>query len=613
MKLTLKKIFIFLLLGWLIFTLYTLTLPSLNDDDDGVLKLENSELDIKLGYKYHKNNNNSVKTISIGNININKNTKIQHIVIGFCCECHTYTEKNCDIFEKLCTDASLPVIPTVNGTYSHLYNINPNKNIKYILHFQPNKRNGLWFEQQTSKRIFLKDRYNSNNKYNQSVTDDIWKQYMNQKLSDSQIWIQPDIYLCLGWWLDKSIKDTRQSLFNNRDSDDKSNNYFKYNIRNGSITHDVPQNIIKLPKHLLSMKRSFIVTQHYEPYVYGQSCSNYDILFDSCINRGGINDFDAKCDKNGNNCKDKWYHYSKPFSGCQSIYLPIAYTWDFYRKNNSLELLLPPNKEQHLKKALNIKRNSQPNRFLLFMSERCYDKVAYQVDILYRVMLFKKIRDHYNKTDGLGICHRDYDALKAIFGNNWKKHFMIRPRSDLHWKNDYVVQLGLKYKYMMSMENTHKNGLITEKLLNGLYAHTIPIYFGDFNIHKRFNTKRFINCQITNGTVIEMIRQRKYRDMGMKDAWNYSDTKNKTKEKIFYDNVESIEKAISQYMNYWIDVCFQKIVKIENNETLYHEMLMEPVFIDNKYDDKVIINPLFGGKQLYSGLKQASSYLINNY
>jgi hypothetical protein len=51
-----------------------------------------------------------------------------------------------------------------------------------------------------------------------------------------------------------------------------------------------------------------------------------------------------------------------------------------------------------------------------------------------------------------------------------------------------------KYKFAIAFENTLTPGYTTEKLLNALQAQTVPIYWGNPEIGREFNTRAFINA-----------------------------------------------------------------------------------------------------------------------
>lgn len=59
-------------------------------------------------------------------------------------------------------------------------------------------------------------------------------------------------------------------------------------------------------------------------------------------------------------------------------------------------------------------------------------------------------------------------------------------------KNKLVFEM--QHKFSIAFENSSRSGYTTEKIASALAAKTIPIYWGNPNIGKEFNTKRFINC-----------------------------------------------------------------------------------------------------------------------
>ena len=49
-----------------------------------------------------------------------------------------------------------------------------------------------------------------------------------------------------------------------------------------------------------------------------------------------------------------------------------------------------------------------------------------------------------------------------------------------------------KYKFIISMENSENDTYITEKIIHGLIANTVPIYWGSKRVHDYFNKDRFL-------------------------------------------------------------------------------------------------------------------------
>ncbi len=109
------------------------------------------------------------------------------------------------------------------------------------------------------------------------------------------------------------------------------------------------------------------------------------------------------------------------------------------------------------------------------------------------------------------------------------------------WKNNIGGQrVADKYeflrncKFSIAFENSSTPGYTTEKLMQAFAANTIPIYFGDPHIGTQFNTKAFINVH----------------------------------------DYTSIDEAIEQ------------IKEIDNNDTLYLQMMAEPALLPGYVEKK---------------------------
>jgi alpha(1,3/1,4) fucosyltransferase len=85
------------------------------------------------------------------------------------------------------------------------------------------------------------------------------------------------------------------------------------------------------------------------------------------------------------------------------------------------------------------------------------------------------------------------------------------------------------YKFSITFENSFYPGYTTEKIVQAMTAHSLPIYWGNPLVQKDFNTKSFINCH--------------------------------------------------DYRNF--DEVVKKIMEIDNDDDLYREYLKQPYFTDN--------------------------------
>lgn len=90
-------------------------------------------------------------------------------------------------------------------------------------------------------------------------------------------------------------------------------------------------------------------------------------------------------------------------------------------------------------------------------------------------------------------CHF-LDALEkrmpVLYGGRYKNN--IGGRIEGHFASDSLCDYYKGSKFVVTMENTKIGHYITEKLINGLRAGIIPIYWGSSHIAEYFNTKRFL-------------------------------------------------------------------------------------------------------------------------
>ena len=95
---------------------------------------------------------------------------------------------------------------------------------------------------------------------------------------------------------------------------------------------------------------------------------------------------------------------------------------------------------------------------------------------------------------------------------------------------DNKMEFIKDYKFVISFENSSYPGYTTEKLVEPMFAHSVPIYWGNPEVGKDFNTKSFIN--------------------------------------------------ISDFKSY--DKAIDFIIKLDNDEEAFREMAAQPWFNENK-------------------------------
>lgn len=87
-----------------------------------------------------------------------------------------------------------------------------------------------------------------------------------------------------------------------------------------------------------------------------------------------------------------------------------------------------------------------------------------------------------------------FDLLSAYktvnSGGKWRNNIGGRVKNKLEFQ--------AKHKFVIAFENSSSPGYLTEKFAEAAAADAVPIYWGDPDIGKTFNTKSFINCHDFN-------------------------------------------------------------------------------------------------------------------
>jgi hypothetical protein len=108
-----------------------------------------------------------------------------------------------------------------------------------------------------------------------------------------------------------------------------------------------------------------------------------------------------------------------------------------------------------------------------------------------KVIEREKIFNLFVNKKGIEMCH----SYGKCYGNYPKTN---KRKIQNKWYGDDIIDKYSKYQFVIAMENTCKDGYITEKIINAFYSGAIPIYWGCNSINKYFNEKAFININNFN-------------------------------------------------------------------------------------------------------------------
>jgi hypothetical protein len=105
-------------------------------------------------------------------------------------------------------------------------------------------------------------------------------------------------------------------------------------------------------------------------------------------------------------------------------------------------------------------------------------------------------------------------------------------RHSSNWKEDKIGFLR-NYKFTIAFENSEGNGYTTEKIYHPMLAYSIPIYWGNPEISRDFNTKSFVNYYDCNDfrkladRVIDIDTDRKKYEKMLREPWSKGNRPNK--------------------------------------------------------------------------------------
>lgn len=248
---------------------------------------------------------------------------------------------------------------------------------------------------------------------------------------------------------------------------------------------------------------------------HDKSVFDCDILVSSFFDDQSINHVIYHCYKifiSGEpNIINKYYKYDliidtkiNTFKDVDHLYIPFYVNSLYERRINKISDLLQPKPNYDIK-----------TKFCAFLYNQCHS---------HREKFFHLL-NKYKRVDALGKCCANIINHQCSDITTDRRVY-----TDQITYNDLAVQKYMPYKFVLAMENTDIDGYISEKILNPMFAGSIPIYFGNKMVKEQFNPKSFIN--------------------------------------------------INDFSTF--DQCIEYIKKVDNDDNLYNEMQQQPYFIENK-------------------------------
>jgi hypothetical protein len=133
-------------------------------------------------------------------------------------------------------------------------------------------------------------------------------------------------------------------------------------------------------------------------------------------------------------------------------------------------------------------KTTSPSKFCIFISKNKSRKRKFQGVPTYKI---EGVHARERFADILSDMHEERSVDRCCNDSS-----RFAKYDDGHFKfYDDAVNRMKGYRFSIVMESENIPGYITEKILNGFLAHTVPIFWGSSDVVKIFNPDAFIWCE----------------------------------------------------------------------------------------------------------------------
>ncbi len=184
----------------------------------------------------------------------------------------------------------------------------------------------------------------------------------------------------------------------------------------------------------------------------------------------------------------------------------------------------------------------------------------------YREAFFRAL-SRYQRVDAPGRSMNNMPGIDPV------------PGHDL-WKNK--IEFLRAYKFVVAFENTSIPGYNTEKLTHPIEADCVPIYWGDAQIGRSFNVRRFINAHDF------LPKPRRFLPR-LPDAPH--SVRSPTRSTTFARAIRKLNGVASEIeQRTWalagFDALIDHVIAADRDDDLYLQYLREPFLLGNKPPDR---------------------------
>jgi alpha(1,3/1,4) fucosyltransferase len=191
---------------------------------------------------------------------------------------------------------------------------------------------------------------------------------------------------------------------------------------------------------------------------------------------------------------------------------------------------------------------------------------VYTRPVFYREALFRAL-SRYKPVDSPGRSMNNMASIDPIPGQR-------------DW--DAKVSFLRSYKFVVAFENSSSPGYNTEKLTHAIEADCIPIYWGDPEIGRSYNVRRFINAHEFLPKAIRFLPRLPYRPYSLRST-GYPGLAGRVARR-FNATMAELEQRVWSLAGF--DALIEYIIAVDCDDELYLQYLRESFLIDDKPPDR---------------------------
>jgi alpha(1,3/1,4) fucosyltransferase len=152
----------------------------------------------------------------------------------------------------------------------------------------------------------------------------------------------------------------------------------------------------------------------------------------------------------------------------------------------------------------------------------------------------------------------------------------IDPPGTFDWGTK--IEFLRQYKFVVAFENSSCPGYNTEKLTHPVQADCVPIYWGDTEIGRSFNVRRFINAHDFLPRPMQILPRLRYRPHSLRSNENTTLAGRIARR----TNGECSKFEQSMWARRGFKPLIDEIIRIDNDDALYLSYLREPLLLNNQ-------------------------------